>query len=37
MHRVLRVARTIADMAEVGQIRAIDLTEAMSFRQQLTR
>jgi len=37
VHRVLRVARTIADMAGVGQIRANDLTEAMSFRQQLTR
>ncbi len=37
VHRVLRVARTIADMAGVGQIRAADLTEAMSFRQQLTR
>ena len=37
VHRVLRVARTIADMAGVTHIRAADLTEAMSFRQQLTR
>ncbi|AHG64263.1 YifB family Mg chelatase-like AAA ATPase [Advenella mimigardefordensis] len=37
MHRVLRVARTIADMAGAEQIRAADLTEAMSFRQQLAR
>ena len=36
-HRVLRVARTIADMAGAEQIRAADLTEAMSFRQQLAR
>lgn len=37
VHRVLRVARTIADMAQASQIRVADLTEAMSFRQQLTR
>ncbi|HLU01832.1 MAG TPA: YifB family Mg chelatase-like AAA ATPase [Advenella sp.] len=37
VHRVLRVARTIADMGGVDQIRATDLTEAMSFRQELTR
>lgn len=36
VHRVLRVARTVADMAGVTQIRAADLNEAMSFRQQLT-
>ncbi len=35
LHRILRVARTIADMAGAGQIRAEDLNEAMAFRQEL--
>lgn len=34
VHRILRVARTVADMAGAGQIRAEDLNEAMAFRQE---
>lgn len=37
VHRILRVARTIADMAGRSQIHLSDVTEAMTFRQQLTR
>lgn len=35
VHRILRVARTIADMAGAEQIRAENLNEAMAFRQEL--
>ena len=34
-HRVLRVARTIADIAEQTDVRRIDIAEAISYRQQL--
>ncbi len=34
-HRVLRLARTIADMADAQSIQAAHLSEAMSLRQQL--
>ena len=35
-HRVLRVARTIADLAGSGNIQTPHLTEALSYRSQLT-
>lgn len=37
VHRILRVARTIADMADSPGIRLADVKEAITFRQQLTR
>lgn len=35
MHRVLRVARTIADMAGKDEIDMVSLSEAISYRQQM--
>lgn len=34
-HRVLRVARTIADLAGHGGVTRVDIAEAISYRQQL--
>ncbi|HYM50141.1 MAG TPA: YifB family Mg chelatase-like AAA ATPase [Candidatus Limnocylindrales bacterium] len=33
VHRVVRVARTIADLAAVDEIRAVDVAEALQFRE----
>ncbi len=33
MHRILRVARTIADLAGSGQIASAHLTEALGYRR----
>ena len=34
-HRVLRVARTIADLAQSQEIQNVHLTEALSYRNPL--
>ena len=36
-HRIIRVARTIADMAESENISKIHISEALSFRNPLQR
>ena len=34
-HRVLRVARTLADLDAVGEISRLHIAEALSYRQRL--